>query len=244
MENPTFNDDDVAANNLITTTNGDTAMPTLTKTDFSTSVLVSKKYFPVSSIFADDGIEQAQFDVTISSIEKLGIRVMKKSKGVASISLVEPWSILYNFITPGDKLLAVNGDEVHELSVPRLCELLSGSAVKGCTLTLLGKAAPGQKDCNMTRVDGKWQHCTSSIQSSTSPVANSNDAMIWPSTSPAAICDKAMKGDYHGTSELTKQLLPSNDCVSTDITCGVASASTTKHYSDKYGLSDDLYSNI
>jgi hypothetical protein len=48
-----------------------------------------------------------------------------------------------------------------------------------------------------------------------------------------------MKGDYHGTSELTKQLLPSNDCVSTDITCGVASASTTKHYSVMYGLSDD-----
>ena len=94
MENPTFNDDDVAANNLITTTNGDTAMPTLTKTDFSTSVLVSKKYFPVSSIFADDGIEHAQFDVTISSTEKLGIRVMKKSKGVASISSVEPWNIV------------------------------------------------------------------------------------------------------------------------------------------------------
>jgi len=36
---------------------------------------------------------------------------MKKSKGVASISSVQPWSILYNFITPGDKLLAVNGDK-------------------------------------------------------------------------------------------------------------------------------------
>jgi hypothetical protein len=63
--NTTFNEDDVAANNLISTTNDDTAMPTLTKTDFSTTILVSKKYFPVSSIFADDGIEQAQFDVTL-----------------------------------------------------------------------------------------------------------------------------------------------------------------------------------
>ena len=93
--------------------------------------------------------KEVQFDVTLTPhASKIGIKFEKLSKGVASIVEVESYSILLDFICVGDKLVAIDDEDVHLLSVERLSVMMKESAERGCKLTLLGLES---------------QHCTTNI---------------------------------------------------------------------------------
>jgi hypothetical protein len=108
---------------------------------------VCKTYVPVSSKFAaNDGIKEVQFNVTLTHSGRLGIKLQKTGiYGVASINFVDSDSILLDYICVGDKLIAIDDEDVDHLLIPDLCDLMKESAEKGCKLTLLGSES--QKHC-------------------------------------------------------------------------------------------------